>query len=292
MNRTVYVNGDWLPEAQAAISVFDRGFLFADAVYEVTAIGQGKLLDFAAHAARLKRSLDLLGIAMPMSEERLLALHRELARRNEMTDGLVYLQISRGVQDRSFLFPADLQPTVVMFTQSKNLFDNPKWASGISMQTAPDGRWAWRHAKTVQLLYASLAKVEATRQGYDDALLVEDGVVTESSSANFHIVAEDGSVVTRDLSNAILPGVTRRSILDLAHTAGLRTEQRPISVEELGRVAEAFITDSINFVMPVVRVDQQQIASGVPGPVATRLRDLYIDDRLAHGTTIAAEHVG
>jgi len=285
-DRTVYLNGEWLSEAQAKVSVFDRGFLFADAIYEVTAIADGKLLDFARHAARLRKSLELLDIAMPVSEEELLAAHKEIARRNKVTNGLVYLQISRGAEHRSFVYSNGLKPTIVMFTQERNMLANPEWKTGINVKSVPDSRWANRHIKTVQLLYSSLSKVEAKREGFDDALFVEDGFITESASANFHIITRDGTLITRDLSNALLHGITRGSIVDIARRAGLRTEERQFTLDEALRASEAFITDSISLVMPVVSIDRQTIGSGTPGPVSRKLLELYLQEKLENGDSV------
>ncbi|HEV7433840.1 MAG TPA: D-amino-acid transaminase [Pseudorhizobium sp.] len=287
MNRTVYLNGDWIAEADAKISVLDRGFLFADAIYEVTAVVEGKLIDYPGHAARLRRSLDALGIPMPVAEEELLALHKEIARRNGIAEGLIYLQISRGVQDRDFLFSRDTEPTIVLFTQSKQILHNPKWKTGLALQTVPDGRWSQRQIKTVQLLYSSLMKTDAHSKGYDDVLFVEDGYVTEASSANFHIVTSDGVVVTRELSNALLHGITRSSILDLARQAGVAAEERRFTVDEARSAAEAFVTSATSFVTPVVSLDGQKIGTGDVGPVSRRLLEIYIDNQLAQGLAVA-----
>ncbi|SIQ94298.1 D-alanine transaminase [Rhizobium sp. RU35A] len=281
MSRIVHLNGAWVAEAEAKVSVFDRGFLFADAIYEVTAVIGGKLIDYAGHVARLKRSLDALGIPAPVSDETLLSLHREIMARNDLTEGLIYLQISRGAEDRDFLFSSDLAPTFVMFTQKKPVLGNPKWESGISVITWPEGRWVNRQIKTVQLLYSSLAKMEAKKAGADDVFLVEDGLVTEASSANAHIVTAGGVLVTRPLSNALLHGITRGSVLDLAARAGLAVEERAFSPEEAKGAAEAFITSASAFVMPVVAIDGKPVGDGRPGPVSTRLREIYIEDRLA-----------
>ncbi len=288
VDRTVYLNGEWLAADEAKVSVFDRGFLFADAIYEVTAVIDGKLIDYPGHAARLRRSLEALGIAMPVEEAELLALHKEIARRNHIEEGLIYLQISRGVQERDFVFPQDLEPTLVMFTQAKRILDNPKWKTGLSLQTAPDDRWAQRQIKTVQLLYSSVMKTEASRKGYDDVLFIEDGYITEASSANFHIVATDGTLVTRDLSNALLHGITRGSILDLAQRAGVKTEERSFTVEETRSAAEAFITSASSFVMPVVSLDGDKIGDGTVGPISQRLLEIYIEDHLRNGDPVAA----
>ena len=217
----------------------------------------------------------------------MLDLHKEIARRNATLEGMVYLQVSRGAHDRNFLYPDDLSPTFVMFTQPRTMLHNPKWATGITMCSAPDGRWARRDIKSVQLLYSSLAKKQAVRSGFDDTLFVEDGLVTESVSANFHIIDHDGTVVTRGLSNALLPGITRGSIVGVARPRACARRKEPARSREAMGAAEAFITDSINLVMPVVSIDRRPIGAGVPGPVSRRLRELYVEDRLANGIPLA-----
>ncbi len=280
MTRTVYLNGQWLPETEAHVSAFDRGFLFADAIYEVVAVVGGKLVDYEAHAARLRRSLCELGMACPFDEASLLALHRDIVSRNGVEEGLIYLQISRGAADRTFVIPKDTEPTVFLFTQKKAVLENPQAAAGISVITLPDLRWARRDIKTVQLLYPSLAASEAAAKGADDAWLVEDGLVTEASSATAHIVL-GGRIVTRPLGTEILHGVTRASVLDLARTDGIGVEERPFTVEEAGSADEAFITSATSFVVPVVAIDGTPVGTGKPGPVARRLREIYMADRLA-----------
>jgi D-alanine transaminase len=287
MDRTVYLNGAWVAEGDAKVSVFDRGFLFADAIYEVTAIIHGKLVDYPGHLARLKRSLDALGIAMPVAEAELLDLHKEIARRNGIEDGLIYLQVSRGVQDRDFVFPEAMEPTFVMFTQTKKVLDNPKWKTGLSVKTVPEGRWSDRQIKTVQLLYSSLRKTEANRQGYDDVLFVENGHITEASSANFHIVTQEGVLVTRDLSNALLHGITRGSILHLARQADLKVEERAFTPDEAKAASEAFVTSATSFVTPVVKMDGDTIGNGEVGPISRRLLDIYIREQLSAGIPVA-----
>ncbi len=281
MTRTVLVDGAWLPEGEARVSVFDRGFLFADAVYEVTAVVGGRLVDYPGHAARLSRSLLALGIPFPASGERLLALHREIVARNELAEGLVYLQVSRGAAERDFVVRPDLSPTLVMFTQAKAILADPKAEAGLAVVTLPDERWGRRDIKTVQLLHSSLMKTEARARGADDALLVEDGLVTEASSANVHIVTATGVLVTRDLGRALLPGITRASVLDLARGAGLPVEERAFTPDEARAAAECFITSATSFVLPVVRIDGAPVGDGRPGPVTRRLRALYVADRLA-----------
>lgn len=282
MSRIVYLNGQWLPEDEAKVSIFDRGYTFADAIYEVTAVIGGKLLDYPGHTARLARSLEAIGIPMPVGENELLDLHHEIVAKNGVDEGLIYLQVSRGAEDRNFLYSEDLKPTFSMFTQAFPVLANPKVESGITVVSMPDGRWVNRQIKTVQLLYSSLAKMEAKKQGADDVIFVEDGFITEASSANFHIITKAGVLVTRHLSNALLHGITRGSVLGLAGKADLQVEERAFSVEEALDAAEAFVTSATNFVMPVVSIDGRAIGSGRPGVATLKLREIYIADKLAH----------
>jgi D-alanine transaminase len=280
--RTVYVNGEYLPEAEAKVSVFDRGFLFADGVYEVTSVLGGKLIDFAGHAARLRRSLRELDMAEPVAEDALLGIHRELVARNGIEDGLVYLQVTRGAADRDFAFPAsDVPPTLVLFTQSKpGLADPARAEKGIRVISIPDRRWGRRDIKTVQLLYPSMGKMMAKAAGVDDAWMVEDGAVTEGTSNNAYIVAGD-TIVTRHLGEEILHGITRAAVLRLAAEAQMKVEERPFTIAEGQAADEAFVTSASAFVMPVVQIDGVPIGSGAPGPVARRLREIYLDESRA-----------
>lgn len=276
--RQVYVNGDYLPETKARVSVFDRGFLFADGVYEVTLVLDSKLVDFAGHMRRLRRSLRELGMAFALTDEDLLEIHRELIRRNVIEEGLVYLQVTRGAADRDFLFPADQTPnTVVLFTQKKSLVDSPLAERGQHVVTVEDLRWRRCDIKTVQLLYPSMAKMEAKARGADDAWLVKDGYVTEGSSNNAYIVTPEGTVVTRDLSTDILHGITREAVLQCAEDLQLRIEERPFTVEEAENAAEAFSTSASGLVSPVVRINGREVGPGRPGPIAVRLRQIYVE---------------
>ena len=284
MSRTVYVNGAWLPEAEARISVFDRGFLFADAVYEVTSVLDGRLVDFDGHLRRLRRSLDALEIASPADDAALLALHREVVARNALAEGMIYLQATRGAADRDFAFPAAATPGLVLFTQARALVDTAPARDGIRVVTQPDIRWGRRDIKTVQLLAPSLAKMAARKQGKDDAWLVEDGLVTEGTSNNAYIVTRDGAVLTRGLSSEILHGITRAAVIAYAREAQVRVEERKFTVEEAKRAAEAFYTSASGFVTPVVEIDGVAIGDGTPGPVTRRLRELYIGESRARAT--------
>ena len=279
MSRTVYLNGEYIAEEEARVSVFDRGFLFADAVYEATSVHAGKLLDFDGHMTRLKRSLGILEIPFEVDPEGLLEIHRELIRINGVEEGVVYLQISRGAADRSFGYPGeDVPPTIVLFTQTRESLKPKDPEKGISVVTVEDLRWGRRDIKTVQLLYPSMAKMKAARSGADDAWLVEDGLITEGTSNNAFIVTRDGTIVTRELSNDILHGITRAAVLRFASEAQIRFEERPFTPAEAGEASEAFITSASNYVMPVVSIDGVPVGNGRPGPITKRLREIYIDE--------------
>jgi len=278
MTRTVYVNGDYLPETEAKVSIFDRGFLFADGVYEVTSVLGGKLIDFAGHARRLQRSLDELQMPNPVTEEDLLAIHRELVRANGIDEGLIYLQITRGAADRDFAFPKEPVPTIVLFTQAKpGLADSPMARTGLKVISIEDQRWGRRDIKTVQLLYPSMGKMMAKAAGADDAWMVEDGHVTEGTSNNAYIV-KGTTIVTRNLGTEILHGITRAAVLRFAREAQMTVEERPFTIDEAQAADEAFITSASAFVMPVVEIDGQAIGTGKPGRVTTRLREIYLDE--------------
>lgn len=280
MSRTVYVNGQYLPEAEATVSIFDRGFLMADGVYEVTSVLDGKLIDFPGHAARLERSLRELDMGCPVTTEELLAIHRELVARNDIIDGLIYLQITRGNPgDRDFAFPDPATPqTIVLFTQSKpGLADSPAAQTGIKVISIDDIRWGRRDIKTVQLLYPSMGKMMAKKAGADDAWMVEEGFVTEGTSNNAYIV-KGGRIITRQLSSDILHGITRAAVLRFAAEAQMEVEERSFTLDEAREADEAFVTSASAFVMPVVELDGQAIGDGKPGRVSRRLREIYLDE--------------
>jgi D-alanine transaminase len=280
MSRTVYLNGDYLPEEDAKISIFDRSFLMADGVYEVTSVLGGKLIDFAGHSKRLERSLNELEMQKPDAFDDLLEIHRELVRLNDIDEGMIYLQVSRGsAGDRDFTYPsADVKPTLVLFTQSKpNLADNPVAKIGIKVISIEDQRWGRRDIKTVQLLYPSMGKMMAKAAGCDDAWMVEDGAVTEGTSNNAYIV-KGNTIITRHLGTEILHGITRAAVLRFALEAQMKVEERPFTIQEAQDADEAFITSASTFVMPVVEIDGAAIGTGNPGPVAARLREIYLEE--------------
>lgn len=239
----------------------------------------GKILDFEGHAVRLERSLGELDMGMPMSRDELLDIHRRLVTENEIEDGLIYLQITRGAADRDFAYPPEGTPqTVVLFTQTKpGLADAPMAKVGLKVITIPDLRWDRRDIKTVQLLYPSMGKMAAKAAGADDAWMIEDDMITEGTSNNAYIV-KDNTIITRHLGHEILHGITRAAVLRFAAEAQMKVEERSFSLAEAQAADEAFVTSASTFVMPVVQIDGQAVGEGTPGPVAARLREIYLDE--------------
>jgi D-alanine transaminase len=280
MGRIAYVNGRYQRHADAAVHIEDRGYQLADAVYEVWSVFGGKLADAEGHFARLARSLGELQIPEPMSRAALTIVLREVLRRNQVREGLIYLQISRGVAPRDHAFPeGDLSPAVVITAKSLDrAATEAKAAKGISVITTPENRWGRCDIKTVGLLPNVLARQAARERGAGEALFVDDmGLVTEGASANAWILDADGVLRTRDTQANILRGVTRRTLLDVIAEAGLKVEERPFTPQEMARAKEAFITGAGSLVLPVIAIDGQPIGGGAPGPVAKRLRSLYIE---------------
>ena len=276
----IYINGDYVPEKDAVVSIFDRGFLMADAVYEVTAVLDGKMVGFDGHWARLQNSLGELQLACPLTRTELLAIHRELIARNNLTHGGVYVQITRGNPgDRDYII-ADMTPTIVLFTQdSPDPINDSDADKGWRVMTAPDLRWRRRDIKSVQLLYPSLVKTEAVRQGFDDAWLIEDGAITEGTSNNAYII-KDGVIITRALSHDILHGVTRANLLAYAEARQMKLEIRPFTLAEAKDADEAFVTSASAYVMPVVSIDGHDIGDGKPGSHALNLRKIFIEESI------------
>jgi D-alanine transaminase len=277
MSRVVYVNGSYVPENEGKVSIFDRGFLFADGIYEVTAVIGGRLIDYDPHMERLERSLREIEMAWPCSKAELRAMHEELIRRNGLDEGIVYMQVTRGAADRDFKFPKDTGSTLIAFTQVHRLLDNPNATTGVKVVTLPDLRWARRDIKSVMLLPPVLGKQRAYERGAYEGWMVEDGKVTEGTSSNAYIVKGD-KVVTRPLSNSILAGCTRRSLFRLASEHGVTIEERLFTPEEAYEADEAFLTSASNFVMPIVEIDGRRIGGGQPGPVVRKLREIFLDE--------------
>ena len=279
MSRVVYVNGSYVPEEQGKISIFDRGFLFADGIYEVTAVVKGRLVDYDAHMERLERSLREIRLDWPCSKEELKAMHLDMVKRNSLDEGWIYMQITRGSADRDFKFPKGVKPTLIAFTQAKKLVDNPDAVRGVSVITVPDIRWARRDIKSVMLLAPVLGKQAAYEAGAFEAWMVEDGKVTEGTSSNAYIV-KDGKVITRGLSNNILAGCTRRALFRLAKEKGVTLEERAFTPDEAYAADEAFLTSASNFVMPIVEIDNKRVGGGQPGPVTRKLREMFLEEAM------------
>lgn len=277
MNPVAYVNGSYVPLSEARVSVLDRGFLFADGIYEVSAVLDGRLIDNEAHLARLQRSVGEIAMALPEPLPRIREIQKEVIGRSGLVNGMVYIQVTRGAAPRDFAFPKEsVTPTLVMFPMEKDIINAPSARTGIAVKTVPDIRWERRDIKSIGLLAQVLAKQAAAEAGCQEAWMVEDGVVTEGGSSSAFIVTHDHVLVTRPNSNAILPGCTRKAVLALADEQQLRIEERAFTIAEALAAQEAFITSASTFVQPVVRIDGAPVAGGKPGPIAARLREIYI----------------
>ncbi|MEZ5669239.1 MAG: D-amino-acid transaminase [Alphaproteobacteria bacterium] len=285
MPRFAYVNGRYVPHQRACVHVEDRGYQLADGVYEVLPVIGGRLVDEAPHLDRLDRSLGELSIRWPMPRRALELVARELLRRNRLRDGLLYIQVTRGVAPRDHAFPGgDVAPALVMTTMRRPPPRRADQVSGVAVVTTPDIRWKRCDIKTISLLPNVLAKQMAREAKCVEAWMVDpDGQVTEGASTNAWIVTADGALVTRRADSAILNGVTRQRIIALARDAGLRFEERPFSLAEARQAREAFLSSSSNLVMPVVRIDDAAIGDGKPGPLACRLRDAYLAQAASAG---------
>ena len=287
MSRIVFLNGSFLPIEEAKVPFMDRGFMFGDGVYEGIGVLDGHLVDNEAHLERLERSLREVRIPNPYTRAEWTHLEEELVRRNDMTEGFIYFQVTRGVAERDFMFPDNAAPTVAMFTQAKAIVNAPAAKTGIAVITVPDLRWKRRDIKSLNLLAQVLAKQAAKEAGAQEAWMVEDGFVTEGGSSSGFIVTKEGRIVVRPLSNAILPGITRKSLLTLSKDAGIELEERLFTVDEAYDAAEAFMTSASTFVLPIVSIDGRTIGDGKPGPITQKLREIYI--QMAAGPRLAAE---
>ena len=279
MEQIAYVNGSFVPMSEAKVSILDRGFLFADGIYEVAAVLDGKLIDNASHLARLERSVGEIALALPETIDRIQEIQRELVVRNKLVNGMVYLEVTRGADTgRDFAFPkADVKPTLVMFTSVKDIVNAASAKTGIGVITVPDLRWVRRDIKSVALLAQVLAKQAAAEAGAGEAWMIEDGKVTEGGSSSCFILTQDDVIVTRQNGSAILPGCTRKAVVALAEERQLRVEERPFTIEEALAAKEAFITSATVFVQAVVTIDGKTVANGKPGPMTNRLREIYVD---------------
>ena len=280
MNRIVFLNGKYIKENEAKISIFDRGLLFADSVYEVTAVIDNKLIDFPAHIERLENSLNELEIKNIFSYDLLLKMHKELVNKNKFSnkEGLIYMQVSRGTIERDFLIKdKDVTPNIFAFTQEKKLTDVNYKTNGLEIITRNDLRWQRKDIKTTQLLFATIIKTEAHKLGADDAWLIDgDGFVNEGTSNNAYIIDKNNNIITRNLSNKLLPGITRKTIIEVAKKLKLSIEERPFTVKEALESNEAFISSASTLIAPVTKIDKNNIGKGQMGPITEILRDTYI----------------
>jgi D-alanine transaminase len=278
LEKIAYVNGSYLPLSEAKVSILDRGFLFADGIYEVAAVLDGRLVDNASHLARLERSVGEIKLPLPETIGRIQEIQKELVRRNELVNGMVYLEVTRGADTgRDFAFPKGVKPTLIMFTSEKDIVGAPSAKTGIKVITVPDLRWTRRDIKSVALLAQVLAKQAAAEAGAGEAWMIEDGKVTEGGSSSCFILTQDDVIVTRQNGSEILPGCTRKAVVKLAEERQLRIEERAFSVEEALAAKEAFVTSASLFVQAVVSIDGNTVADGKPGPMTNRLREIYVD---------------
>jgi len=276
MSRIVYVNGTFLAQEEARVSVFDRGFLFGDGVYEVIPVLNGRIVEIAHAMERLNRSLGEIAMAWPCTQEAFALVLEDLRQRNQLQEGYVYLQVTRGVAERDFAFPAATPSSFVAWTAVKKLIDNPLAATGVKVVTVPDLRWKRRDIKSINLLAQCLAKQEAASRGAFEGWMTEDGVVTEGASSSAYIV-KDNTIITRALSNAILPGIRRKVILKMAREHKMALVERPFTVDEAHAADEAFMSSATTLVMPIVEIDGRPVADGRPGAVTQKLRAMYVE---------------
>lgn len=278
MEQIAYVNGSFVPMADAKVSILDRGFLFADGIYEVAAVLDGKLIDNASHLARLERSVGEIQLALPETPARIQEIQKELVTRNNLVNGMVYLEVTRGADTgREFAFPKGVKPTLIMFTSSKDIINAPSAKTGIAVITVPDLRWTRRDIKSVALLAQVLAKQAAAAAGAGEAWMIEDGKVTEGGSSSAFILTKDDVIVTRQNGSEILPGCTRKAVVALAAERQLRVEERAFTIEEALTAKEAFTTSATVFVQGVVSIDGKKVGDGTPGPMTKRLREIYVE---------------
>ena len=278
MSRIVYVNGQYVPEDQARVSPFDRGYLFGDGAYEVVPVINGRLVDADRMIQRLSRSLDGLGITWPMEPEDFVSMHRELITRNHLREGIIYSQITRGVAERDFPFPPMATPSVFAFPKAMDVLNNPRAETGISVKLVEELRWKRRDIKSIALLAQVLSRQQAAEARAAEGWMVEDGLITEGCSSSAFII-KNGAIITSPLEMAgrprILPGIRRAILLEITEKEGIPVERRPFSPEEAFAADEAFQSAATFGVLPVVEIDGRAIADGKPGPLTKRLRELF-----------------
>lgn len=279
MEKIVFLNGEYMKADEAKVSVFDRGFLFGDGVYEVVPVVNYTVLDKEPFLQRFERSLGEIDLAWPISKDEFLVMIDELIKKNDVKEGGVYMQVTRGVAPREFFYPQDTPTTVMAFTFSKNIIDNPQAQTGLKVVTVDDIRWKRRDIKSISLLGQCVAKEEAHQAGAYEGWMVEDGFVTEGTSSSAYIV-KDGKIITRPLSNAILPGIRRKLLIQIATEHNVQIEERLFTIEEALDADEAFLSSATTFVLPIVEIDGKKIGDGKPGPIYKKMREMYIESAL------------
>ena len=279
MNKQVYVNGKYFDKNDAVVSVFDRGFLFADSVYEVTAVIKGLLVDWKAHFSRLKNSLKEINLELNIQEKEIFSIQKNLIDKNKIKEGLVYIQVTRGIGERDFNFSeTEFKPTIVIFTQEKKILNTDRAKKGIKVVTFEEERWKRRDIKTTQLLASSMAKSEASKIGKDDCWFIEEGYITEGSSSNAFIINDNNEVITRELSHNLLGGITRSSLLHFCKKNNMKFRESKFTELEAKAAREAFITSATNFVVPVIEIDGEKVGKGVVGSYVKKVQKLYLNE--------------
>jgi len=279
LSKIVFLNGEYMDESEAKVSVFDRGFLFGDGVYEVVPVVNSTVLDREPFLERFERSLSEIELAWPIEKDKFLTMIDELIKRNNIKEGGVYMQVTRGVAPREFFYPENTPTTVMAFAFSKSIINNPQAQTGLKVVTVKDIRWKRRDVKSIALLGQCMAKEEAHRAGAYEGWMVEDGFVTEGTSSSAYIV-KDGKIITRPLSNSILPGIRRKLLIELANEHNIEIVERLFTVEEAYDADEAFLSSATTFVLPIVEIDGKKIGSGKPGPLFEKMRKMYIESAL------------
>lgn len=279
MKKIVFLNGEYMEEDKAKVSIFDRGFLFGDGVYEVVPVVNYTVLDKEPFLERFTRSLKEIGLAWPMSPDEFLVMIDELIKKNDIKEGGVYMQVTRGVAPRDFYYPSNTPTTVMGFAFAKEVINSPQAETGLKVVTVNDIRWKRRDVKSISLLGQCIAKEEAHQAGADEGWMVEDGFITEGTSSSAYIV-KDGKVITRPLSNSILPGIRRKLLIELAAKHNIALEERLFTVAEALDADEALLSSATTFVLPIVEIDGKKIGDGKPGPIFKIMRKMYIDSAL------------
>jgi len=280
MKKIVFLNGEYMEADEAKVSIFDRGFLFGDGVYEVVPVVNYTVLDREPFLERFERSLSEIELAWPIKKDEFLVMIDNLIKKNDIKEGGVYMQVTRGVAPREFYYPQNTPTTVMAFAFSKSIIDAPQAQTGLKVVTVEDIRWKRRDVKSIALLGQCMAKEEAHQAGAYEGWMVEDGFVTEGTSSSAYI-AKDGKIITRPLSNSILPGIRRKLLIKLANEHNVEIVERPFTVEEALCADEAFLSSATTFVLPIVEIDGKKIGDGKPGPIFKKMRAMYIESALS-----------